>query len=246
MFMACKRADHSAEPPCPIGRQEAEPGRVARDVEHHRQVLNELIDLGAEMARVVQRQAVAQLGAQADAAGADRAAAGPAGLEAERFAGAFERIARSVRRSIALARRLDSPVPAAAERAEAAAGRRRIWARKRIIREVEDTIQRTVDEREAEALNAELLERLDAADLDDDISNRPIEKIIADICRDFGMMAMPGTHPWRRRTPADVAELARVAARPPRPERAGGPPSYSYTLVGGRPPADRVGRFRGS
>ena len=234
-----------AELPCPSGLEDREEAQAALDAQYYRRVLHELIDIATDMARLVQRQAIAQ----AETAGQKGAAAVPvAALEAERFAGAFQRIARSIRRSIGLARRLDSPVPA--ERG-AAAERRRVWARKRIIPEVEDTIQRTVGEREAAALNAELLERLDAADLDDDISNRPIEKIIADICRDFGMMAMPGTHPWRRRTPADVAELSALAARPPRPERAGGPPSYSYTLVGGRPPpgraeGDRVGRFRGS
>ena len=40
-----------------------------------------------------------------------------------------------------------------------------------------------------------------------------MDAIIADICRDLGLGAMPGTHPWMRRRPADVAALfARAAA----------------------------------
>jgi hypothetical protein len=84
-------------------------------------------------------------------------------------------------------------------------------ARRRIVREVEDAIQRTVGDAEAAILHADLIDRLDGPDLDDDIDTRPIADIIADICRDLGLAAMPGTHPWKRRTAADVAALGAVA-----------------------------------
>jgi hypothetical protein len=84
--------------------------------------------------------------------------------------------------------------------------------RRRIIRDVEDTIQRTTGPAEAETLHAELLDRLDAPDLDDDIENRPIGDVIADICRDLGLAALPGTHPWKRRTTEDLATLCARAA----------------------------------
>ena len=60
-------------------------------------------------------------------------------------------------------------------------------ARKRILREVEDAIQRTEKSPNQDSLNAEFLDRLDAPDLIDDIATRPIPEIIADICRDLGL-----------------------------------------------------------
>ncbi len=122
---------------------------------------------------------------------------------------AYERITRALRRNIALAQKLHEPpkAPAAPQYRDHAA------ARKRIIRDVEDTIQRTTkDGNDAERLHAELLDRLDGPDLDDDIDHLPIDDIIKDICRDLGIAHSPGTHPWKRRTPADIAILAARAA----------------------------------
>jgi hypothetical protein len=58
---------------------------------------------------------------------------------------------------------------------------------------------------------------MDAPDLDRDIESRPIDDIIKDILRDLGLAALPGTRPWKRRTPADIAELNARAAAPSRP-----------------------------
>ena len=69
----------------------------------------------------------------------------------------------------------------------------------------------------AEALQAELNERLDAPEFDDDL-DRPTAEIIAEICRDLGLDDMPGSHPRKRRTPADVASLHARAARPCNPQ----------------------------
>ncbi len=102
----------------------------------------------------------------------------------------------------------DAPGPVAAER---------------ILRAVEDTLGRQDYDDSyrvcdpTEALHAELLDRMDAPDLDRYIESRPIDDIIKDILRDLGLAALPGTRPWKRRTPADIAELNARAAAPSRP-----------------------------
>ena len=99
----------------------------------------------------------------------------------------------------------------------------RTAARKRILRAVEDTLGRQDYDDSyrncdpTEALHAELLDRMDAPDLDRDIESRPIDDIIKDILRDLGLAALPGTRPWKRRTPADIALLNARAAAPSRP-----------------------------
>ena len=66
-----------------------------------------------------------------------------------------------------------------------------------------------------EALGNELLERLDAPDLEDDIAGRPVAAVIADICRDLGLASIPNARVWKRRTPGDVEALCARAAAPP-------------------------------
>ncbi len=117
----------------------------------------------------------------------------------------FDRVARCVRFSILLVQHLDAPA------------RQRSAARRQIIRAVEDTIQRHDDPHECETLHAEFVERLEGPEFGDELDNRPAADIIADICRDLGLAAMPGTHPWKRRTPADIAILRTRAATNPAP-----------------------------
>ena len=185
------------------------------DAQYYRQVLHELIEIGTDLARTLHRQAALESNAEPDAAPA--AAQAPAPTPDPTIA--FDRIARTLRRTIALARKLTDPTPPrpkdlAAERRAEHASERRLAARKQIIREVEDTIQRRSNGAEAEALHAEFYERLDDPDLDDDLDQRPVAEIIKDICRDFGIEHFPGTHPWKRRTPQDVRDLCARAARP--------------------------------
>jgi hypothetical protein len=169
------------------------------DAQYYRWALHELIDIGVGLARLVHQQATA-------------AAAEPAVTAdtAPDIAAAFDRISRAVRRTILLARKVAEPLAPAAEHPE----QHRAAARRRIIREVEDTIQRTAQGADAETLHAELLDRLDAPDLEDDIAQRPIADIIADICRDLGLAALPGSHPWKRRTAEDLTALCARAATP--------------------------------
>jgi hypothetical protein len=139
-----------------------------------------------------------------------------------------------MRRTVILAHKLTEPEkpPSGPQ------NRDRTAARKRIIREVEDTIQRKTKGDEAERLHAEFVERLDAPDLDDDIAHRPVAGIIKDICRDLGVEDLPGAHPWKRRTPADIAILAaRAAATISAEARASQPPNIPDPAhVAPRPP----------
>jgi hypothetical protein len=149
-------------------------------------LLDDMAKLGHRLARLVVEQAEA-----------GTIAAIPASL-------AFERVGRSIRRDLWLAHMLAAPVKTTD----------RIATRKQIIRQVEDAIQRHADDDAAESLHEELMDRMDSLDLEDELDKRPVEDIIADIVRDLGLAARPGTNPWKRRTPEDLAHLNAQAARP--------------------------------
>ena len=160
---------------------------AANDDAYLRDTIKALIDAGAQLVRELVAEPA------------------PASAKAE----PYERLARAVRRSVLLARHLaENPVRTPAHR--------RTQARKQIIRAVEDTIDREAGRApRAETLRCELRERLDAPDLDDDIANRPIEQIIAEIRHDLGLDNLPGARPRPRRTPAALKALAALAAAPP-------------------------------
>ena len=160
----------------------------AEDVQFYRRFLHVLIEVGVQQAQDVQQRENTTV-AQA--------------------ANAYGQIAQGVRRCIMLARQVTDPAPDPAQH--------RTAARQRIIRTVEDTIQREATDDDAEALEREFAERLDAPDIDDDITQRPIDEIITEICHDLGLGAALGYHPWKRRTPADIVALRARAAAPRRP-----------------------------
>ncbi len=177
----------------------------AEDAAYYRRVLHELIDMGLDMARLVHGAAKAQV-----TEAAVEVEAGPGVADGSV---AFDRLARAVRRTVALARRLDEPVRRAPDGAP-----RRLAARRQILRAVEDVIQReAVDQDEEDGLNGELYERLDAPELDDELDCRPVAEIVADICRDLGIAELSGSGRWKRRFPAEVAALCARAARATRP-----------------------------
>ncbi len=193
-----------------------DPGQRAADAQYYRQVLHGFIDIGADLARLLHQQATAP--AQAPLHGTEPQPTPPPAQDALiTITAAFDRTARAVRRCIALAQNLNEPVQPANDPA-----RHRAAARRRIIREVEDAIARTAHEGDhAERLNAELRDRLDAPDLDDDLTTRPATEIITEIRRDLGLASLPGDHPWKRRTPADITQLCARAAAPTRHPGAG-------------------------
>ena len=195
-----------------------DPGQQAADAQQHRQALRDLIGMGTDFARLLHGRATAQATQDAhDAPPSQPTNTPPAPTPSPPpadalipLAAAFDRIARAVRRCILLARSLDAPAPSACDPA-----RHRAAARRRIIREVEDAIHRTNEGDPADALHAELHERMDTPDLDDDLSTRPIAEIVTELRRDLGLATLPGDHAWHRRTPDDIAHLnARAAAQP--------------------------------
>ena len=164
------------------------------DAQYYRQALHSLIDMGMDIARTLHAEATS-----------------PETPAREASAAAFDRVARTVRRCVLLARKVAEPLPPAPNPL-----RERTAARGRIIREVEDTIVRTADGERAEALRAEFAERLDAPDVEDDIRHRPVAEVVADIKRDLGLIGGATGKPYyKRRTPAEVAALRAQAAAPP-------------------------------
>lgn len=224
------------------------PAAHAAEVQDHRHALNSLINIGADFARFLHGQAAAQAQSaqaapeapapqpavpapQPGAAAPQAADAHPAPAQVAsapvadtliRLTAAFDQLSRNVRRTVMLVQGLDKPARPAKDPAPSQApdpARHRTEARKRILREVEDVLQRIGGgygewPESDEVLQAELHERLDTPSLDEDIGNRPVADIIKDICRDLGLAAIPGTRPWKRRTPADIAELCARAAAP--------------------------------
>ena len=213
-----------------------DPGQHAAATHGYGKVLDDLIIMGTDLARLLHEQATAQAKAAQEAAAPQPAPApalgatiagapvpnapvpnAPAADTLVSTAAAFDRTARAVRRGVMLARSLAHPVQPAPD-----VSRHRAAARKRILREVEDTIQRPgADGRGGPALpadlqdslRAELRDRLDGPDLDDDIAGRPVADVITEIRRDLGLDAHPGTRPIQRRTPDDIRQLcARAAA----------------------------------
>jgi hypothetical protein len=157
--------------------------RQGDDSAYYRRVLHEFIEMGAEVARLFVQDAksVVEPKQPHDGTGAvPGAGAGPA------IAIAFDRVARTVRRSIMLARQLDEPVPAAA------AESRRWAARTRVIRAVEDAARREPETDGAEGLDGERRERPELPEQGDDIGGQSIDEIFAAICRDLGLAALPG------------------------------------------------------
>jgi len=229
-----------------------DPGQQAADAHGYGKVLDDLITMGTDLARLLHEQATAQAQAAQEAAtpqpapapapgativGAPIAGAAIPDAPAPHapvpdtlvsLAAAFDRAARAVRRGVMLSRSLAEPPSPAPDPA-----RHRAAARKRILREVEDVIQRpgsdgrggpALQDSLQDSLRAELRDRLDAPDLDDDITGRPVADIVTEICRDLGLDALPGTHPWTRRTPDDIRRLCARAAAPSAARQPGAAP----------------------
>ena len=201
----------TAPHPSPADQADAADLR-AEDALYYRSVLHEFIDIGTELARAVRKQAAAETDE-------------PASMTLGDAAVAFDRLSRAVRRTVALARKVAEPVPA---RADAGSERTRAAARRRILRDVEDVIQREAEGADVDVLEAELRERLDGPELDDEIDGRPTAEVIADICHDLGLLTFLGNHPWKRRGPADIAALCERAARPAGADRPAPGPAAAW------------------
>jgi hypothetical protein len=180
-------ADKAATPPQPAAEH------LAGVAKHCAEVLLDLVDMGRELARMVIHEVQSQTAAAA-------AIGDTSSTPAQDGTVAFDRIARAVRRTVLLHDRLADPK-------QKPSPLQRIAARKRIIRDVEDAIAHKAPADEQEALHAELLERLDRPELDNEIADRSVADIVADITRDLGISGLYDSHPWKRRIPHDIAIL---------------------------------------
>ena len=195
--------------------------RHANDA-HYDQVLRDLVDMATDIARIIHTQITTR---QQAATAALPSTPTPANDQFPDPTLAFDRISRCIRRTILLAKKL----PGLGKEPQADNTLRRIATRKRILRKVEDVIQRNAKPQELDSLQAELRERLDSPDLEDDIDHRPLPDIVADICRDL-RVAIPYANNYKRRTPAHVADLRDQAAALPeswREEKPRLPPTNS-------------------
>ncbi len=183
------------------------------DAAYYLRVLHDLIDRGADLARRVHEAAMAATPTADNRPDSDPTVA-------------FDRIARTVRRTIALARHI-AEHPAHAEKPAA-----RTAARARVIRGVEDAIHRRRNDTDAQSLHAEFAERLDDPEFEHDLDGRSIDDVIEEICRDLGVAAQGRAYSWKRRTPKDIAALRARAAQPPGAHAAG-----LHLIQGGRPKA---------
>lgn len=178
-----------------LGQQDPSPHH--QDTQFYRATLHELIELGTGLARDIAAQAKHDTTARASDPDAPR----PDPTIA------FDRIARTVRRCILMAQHIAKPVSLQPAHAHA---RAQAHAHAQVIRNVEDAIHRARTPNNA-ALQTEFRERLDAPELlealEHDLATRPIADIVEEITRDLGIAAMPGTDPFRRRTPQDLKAL---------------------------------------
>jgi len=178
---------------------QSQPASQEDDDAYYRAILHDLIDRGADLARQLHERAAKQ--PESD------------------LSIPFDRIARTIRRTIALARHIaTNPPKTRATTVE------RTQAREKIIRGVEDAIEaRRARATDTQILYNELHERLDDADFERDLRTRPIDDIIEELARDLGVAYQSRAYIWKRRTPADIATLRSRAAMsangtPPEPE----------------------------
>ena len=172
-------------------------------------MLNELAALGMRAARVVMRlmeieQQSAEVVAnwlpalQAEATSLSEAVAAGQGVDAvnaamaqavpraEVLARAFDRVSRSVRRTVALKRRMQAGWPRAGS-ANDRSDDRAAMVRRQVARGVAEAIRRESEGDAAERLFDELAERLDETGFAEEALALPVEDVVRRICRDLGL-----------------------------------------------------------
>ena len=151
-------------------------------------MLREMAEIGMDIARALRTVAQAQA-AQAVAQPAPARVASDPGL-------GFARVARAIRQTLALRAKLlddsrerDRKIAADAQQRKTAAARKRRKTAE-IARAVELAIDDEAEtESDAEHLLADLRERLEDAEIDDEIGDGNVGDIAARICRDLGLTA---------------------------------------------------------
>jgi hypothetical protein len=167
-------------------------------VAYFKRVIRHLVEIGDEFAEMVRQEARQSIQAQAEAAKRhpDPQWAPPQVVPLS-VSDAYERLTRSIRRSMMMYQKLSEPQ-------KAPPAYNRVAARKKIIRDVEDAINRKATGDHAETLRVELVERLERPEFDDELANRTVGEIVTEICRDLGISDLRAC---TRRTPRDIAIL---------------------------------------
>jgi hypothetical protein len=185
LFMAHSSASIEPTPDDPESCAQA---RTARQLA----TLQELAEIGMQIARAVRDEALAR----AEAADED-APARPSPFGAGDLGLIYSRVARAVRQTLALEARIADDL----EKAKFEQGRRRNAAirtaldeRQQEIRDYvaeaieAEAVEKTSPDREVERLLDDLDERLDAGDYDDALHHGPIGELVARICADLGVI----------------------------------------------------------
>jgi hypothetical protein len=183
LFVDDASAFIDATPDDPEGRAEA---RTARQLA----MLQELAEIGMQMARAVRDEALVRTELDEEApASPSRFGGGDLGL-------VYSRIARAVRQTLALETRLADGIETARfeqQRTHVAAVRSAFTERQHEVRDhVAEAIEaeaaeRGTPERDVERLLDDLDERLDDGDYDDALADGPIGDLVARICADLGV-----------------------------------------------------------
>jgi hypothetical protein len=200
-------------------------------------MLQELAEIGLQMARAVRDEALACVDAAEDDAPRppSRFGNGDLGL-------VYSRIARAVRQTLALETRVADD----SERSRVEREQRRVaalrWASEERQREIRDYVAEAIEaeavekqssEREVERLLNDLDERIEAGDYDDRLDDAPVGELVERICADLGVIPdwnLWDDHDWaiehlRARDPGDIGadrwryrEPPSGAADPPDPD----------------------------
>ena len=207
-------------------------------------MLQELAEIGMDLARGVRRQALEQPAPEPDAVEPDAADLGLT----------FSRIAKAVRQTIALEARLEQDCQDRDQQAEADRTARRARARKAEIRRiVEQAIEADAHEDDVEHFLGELDERLQDDEDDADFADRPIGELVARICRHLGVTpdwSLWEDEDWANEeagapgSPYVVADddAPPQGSDPPSPDDGPWPDPASGPAIAGPPPLPHAGR----
>jgi hypothetical protein len=165
-------------------------GRAAARTARQLAMLQELAEIGMQMARAVRDEALAR------AEDADAAPKPPSPFGGGDLGLVYARIARAVRQTLALETRVADGIEKAGieqARNRVAAVRTALDERQHAVRDyVADAIEaeaaeRGTPDRDVERLLDDLDERLDDGDYDDALADGPIGDLVARICADLGV-----------------------------------------------------------
>jgi len=180
---------------------------AAEDSLFHREVLNELIGLGSDLARMIHGQAK------------DQAAARYADEGVPDVTVAFERVCQTVRRTILLCRKVGEGLPVRAEARSA--------VRPEVAQPVAERAAEPARARDAAGLRCELGDRMERPECEDALPGRPVGELIGELRRELDACREALSGVGVQRSPDDVAAAdwggARDDAEPAAADDGGAP-----------------------